>query len=396
MNLVPKNINEAIKHLSPKSEEELLQVVEKEPLLKQLQLMNTSQYNFLHKKFFPITSALKKQIREEVYNEINSEIPLEILSWLKRHNYRYLDWLYTEAYEKSIKIAKTTKDIQDELYNALHVYDWHNWENSQELQFPPVIDILLKRARAAKLNILDEESVIYLYNKGKDILYYTKFPFGEDIIIKPITNYTYSITFNEWGDFAGYFQESRDIDKDFIEKVLNGEGSDYFYGKSDDNDFPDLSGLNHYKIGKSVFKLLKEFVLKYYPEADQIEDFSDLYDYLYSLSKKGTLDKKIERCLIRAYNETIEVAQESEAYEELKQAIIDHFDLIDIKHSKEKFRGQIHSDGVKKLVMLYYARDAFEKQEVDYSAPYYGYSGDIEKHPDVFIDALLSAIDEFN
>lgn len=387
-----KLISEAIKHLSPKSDEELLRVIENEPILDQIKALDHNPA--LKRKLLPFSAATEQKIRKAVAEEAGYKASLYIqLAFIQREKSRYLEWLFTEIWHKLIKRAKTidAKLIKNELEEAIDCY--REYWDARDRQFPPVIEILLKRAKQHKIDVMDENLFVYLYENNIDFMQYiVKFPSGNFNISKKDNQYF--IAFNEWSDFAPYFRDNREISEDTVAEILSGEGSEYFEGYRTDNEFPDFSS-KFLKQIKSVFPELKKALVEKHPEAKSIKDIYTLWNYILELKddkpEGKELDYDIRRAIVQAFNEACEVADESEAFQELKDAILKFFEMKNAKFSNKKFRGTMSKEGAKKLITLLFDRDIIDG--ISYYPPQYGWQGNPEKHPDVFVDALINRLD---
>jgi len=358
-----KKVNESIKHLKPRSEKEIRKIVFNSPPNEWIGLAHEYHIKLTHEQ---IRKGLE---HESLYNQ---------LSWAKAMKE---DWLYDELYLELVKWAKRTDDLNNALTTAL------------QYNYLEIAKILLKRAKRKKENVIDEENYAYAVSAGINILpYITEIP-SPDFKFEKIGNQYYLI-FNDWDDFSSYFKDNREISKQFIKEVLSGEGDEYFFGQYDSvNELPRYTDRFFEKLSLELFKDLKSYVIKVHKNAKKCKNFKDLYKYLQDLELEDKLDHNIRNAIIQANNEAYEMASYDQAYDELKNAIIKFFDISDIKYVDgiHKYKVKISESGLNTLIGLCFSDETIDK--INYYLPQYGYSGNIEKQPDTFNDALANQLD---
>lgn len=388
-------INEAIKYLTGKSTDEIWKDIKNDPILDLLEKMtHKKEWKWLEKYLLPLSKKSKLKIRKEIKDDLggrwwyrvddeNDENDENNLykEFLEVDNLRIpvLDWLKSELTSKIIRVAKTTPNIKKEIETAASYYEYI----SPKSEFPKSIKILLTRAKELKLQVITNEVYYYIRNEELDILeYIVKFP-KDNFKIKR-KGEQYFIEFIEFADFAHYFMSTREIDKKFIEQVLSGEGDEFFMGYEDSRDFPDF---HHNFLDKIsiIYKPLKTLVVNKHPEAKKVNNIIELFGFMKKLDSTSDLNNSLYTTIINATNETQEIANSDEAYKDLKKAIIDFFELSDIKY-KNNYIVKISKDGLRKLLALYYDEESADY--IRYYPPQYGYRGDIENYSDIFIDVL--------
>jgi hypothetical protein len=363
-------INEAIKHLAPRSEEEIRKIVFDNPSSEWIDL--AQRYNI-------------KLTKDEIRKSLEEEI---IYDRLKIAQYNGWDWVYDEVYPKILQRAKTSPDIGSVLNNVItndNYYDKDDYKN--------LIEILLKRAKEKKLNIVDTEIYAYAVSAGINILsYITEIP-SSDFKFEKKGNQYYLI-FDNWDVFAQFFKTGREIGEKFIKDMLAGEGDEHFYGYYDNDykELPDFGDRFLKKLDVELCNYLKSFLEKTNPEIKQYKNFKDLYHYIQKLDEDKKLDEDIGEAITRATTEVKEMADHDEAYNEIKGAVIDFFNISEPVWINDKFRTKISWDGLNTLVGLCFSDEMIDK--IDYHPPYYGWDGDIEDYPVVFNDCVINRLED--
>jgi hypothetical protein len=223
----------------------------------------------------------------------------------------------------------------------------------------------------------------YLYNKYKD-------RHSESSDIKIEGDKIYIVT-DGWDDYAGNFSTGRDISEEFIKEVLKGDGFDYFnYSTSDFKPeyFSD-------EIDEDNLKKIKEKIKKIDVSAEIEENDSD--DLISFMEEDDSYEEILDAILLAGVSAK-ESADGDKAYTELIKAIKNHYGFTETEWVGEKLYCEISESDYKSIFFSNYseAKDALSNSDddtlIDYSPPYYGYDGDVDK--DYFNEDLSNRLDE--
>lgn len=183
------------------------------------------------------------------------------------------------------------------------------------------------------------------------------------------------IQFNGWEDWSGYINEDRDTSREFIEAILSGDSFEYF-----DSDFmPDVADSLHWILeDPESTKMIAEKFEEIGGDSETAKDPEKMMEIIVEDSDFEELKYAISYALANSQQS----ADESEAYRDIIKKLKEHFGIGEPEWTGEFHISQITKEGFSKLLDAGF--DGNEK--LDYSPPYYGYSGDIE-YP-VFRDEL--------
>ena len=224
--------------------------------------------------------------------------------------------------------------------------------------------------------------------------------------VKKLRNGRIRISFSGWEEFAGCFRDNNDISQRFIENMLIGEDIDDFYStewyERDLVEMMDFIKLIDHNLQRHV-KGIKRWMLKQLGSWDskheetkalrarirKSKDFLDLFVVLVEMDKKYDDFDDLALALRRAANETTDVAASTDAYDEIKGAIIDHFSLSKVSNTPDGMVAEMQGSDLLNLTSCLKAGKYDDSDNmINYHPPYYGWSGNMEDHIDVFIDCF--------
>ena len=210
----------------------------------------------------------------------------------------------------------------------------------------------------------------YLYYKYKDKIHHSDIKIEDGKIF---------LVTNGWQDFAENFSTGRDISQEFIEDVLQGESYNYFNYSS--NDFEAKYYID--EINENNFNEIKKIMISIDNSIDlsEVKGMDDLFDII----EENDLFDDIKDAILISGVQCQESADADEAYKGLTKAIINHFNIKRTEWKGEKLYCEIPETSYKGVFFTEYneIKDALannnEDTLIDYSPPYNGYNGDIEK-----------------
>jgi hypothetical protein len=237
---------------------------------------------------------------------------------------------------------------------------------------------------------LDEND--YLELAYREIEWIPYAPFKDDNFKYKFTENSYVLYFKDWGNFADYFDTtSRDVNSQFIEAVLSGDGSyEYFdYGVREYKDITDFAWpINRVlQKGKQIpaIKDLKDKAIEMGADPNKTETIDDLLEEIQENEDLSDLCDAVRF----AYSEATALADESEAYMDLQRAIKKHYHIGDAKYdeSKEFFVAPCDFEGIKLLSFTL----ATGEDKIEYNPPQ-SYSGDMTMED--INDSLINKLDD--
>ena len=239
------------------------------------------------------------------------------------------------------------------------------------------------------MNLDDSEiNRMEFLNKNKDIL---NFLFEkEKTHLNPkyyfVDGEKYYLIRSGWDDFSDDFRTDRNLSKDFIKDTLSGDAWQYFdnYDSNDINLEYACDDIDE----KNKTEILNILISKF-PNSN-IDSNDNLEDILDSLNDDGEDVDDIINAIKYANSDAQRNADEGEAYEQLTNAILKHYSVISYDWKDDKLYLQIPETEFKMIVMGIVDEDG---KEIDYSPPYHGFSGDIDKA--YFNENLSDKIHEF-
>jgi hypothetical protein len=209
-----------------------------------------------------------------------------------------------------------------------------------------------------------------------------------ELVLEKKTN-GYFIKVKEWGEFSVLFQENKEISEKDIEKILSANSMDIFEYYDMDVHLSDYDWVMEKFANKVHTGLLKKLTLKFAKEEDgldisEIKKAKKLKDIFTFIVKNKEELPEIRTALEWAIIRTHEAADEYTAYNELKNAIKKKFGWNEPTIEEDYLVFPVDADDI---IYIFKVCNNLE-DGIKYYPPYYGWQGDIEKHPDVFNDSL--------
>jgi hypothetical protein len=204
----------------------------------------------------------------------------------------------------------------------------------------------------------------------------------------------YILDFHGWEDFSPCFDYDRELSEEFVQAVLSGDAFDQFeYDLSGFKDITDLSWALNRELKKRkkipALEDIKRIAIALGGNPENMEDLDQLFDEISTNEDLSELDEAISF----AFEESQQSADEHEAYTKLKEAIQKHFGIEEGKWigegEKAYYRAPISFEGLHKLAFCL----ATNEEQIKYSHPYGGYSGDISA--ETFNDAMYNKLEDF-
>lgn len=237
---------------------------------------------------------------------------------------------------------------------------------------------------------LDEND--YFELKDREIEWIPYAPFKDDSFKYKFTGNSYILYFNDWGNFADYFDTtSRDVSPQFIEAVLSGEDT-YEYFDYDTREYKDITDFASHinrilNKGKQIpaIKDLKDKAIAMGADPDKMETVDDLLEEIQENEDLSDLCDAVRF----AYVEAMELADESEAYRDLQRAIQKHYHIGEAKFNKryEMYVAPCDFEGIKLLSFTL----ATKEDKIKYYPPQ-SYSGDMTMED--INDSLANKLDD--
>lgn len=246
-------------------------------------------------------------------------------------------------------------------------------------------------------NSLDENDFYELKKWGIQWIPYVKLP--SDEIQYEFKNGKYFLSFDGWQSFSDLFDtDTRNLSKDFVEAVLSGENVEEYF-EYDSVNFGDITEMTWFLkrlLAKGKIPALDDLKEKFIERGGDPEtanNLEELFDEIESNDEYEDLHDAIRF----AWTDSQEMADQDEAFKDLKNAIKKHFDINDeeIKwvekpNNYSHFYAPISLNGVEKLFGCLSLNDSDYK--IKYYPPQYSYNGDITS--EVFNDSLSNRLDE--
>lgn len=301
---------------------------------------------------------------------------------------------------------KSEKEIEKEIGKLSGDELWDLWKDTGQKEY-------LRRALKKKLTFpIGSEDIAEAIQQFPDAvetlfpLIVKTFPFN---LKKEGQKY---IMYADWYDeFSNLFQESNELSMDSIEKILSGDSWDLFERYAEDMNLADEiyaiqkmekdKGLPYFKglADELKSKLLEDLDWVNYDISQELNQLKSLTDIAKFLVKyDGEIDdvEKFIHAFEKALNETQGVADESQAFKELKSSLENELGFkFDPKYYSEKdkcYRIPLSKDSI---ITIFKASN-IDDEKIKYNPPYYGYHGSIYDHPDVFNDSLSNSISEID
>jgi len=200
----------------------------------------------------------------------------------------------------------------------------------------------------------------------------------------------YFIIVKWWDSFSKLFKENRDLDLITIDKILSGNSDDLFYHISiEDIDLVDYEwAISQFKENDIDLKQLKDLTLK---EANRndieiLTELNNLEEIFKFISENEDSLYDLSKAIKRAIIETEQIANEDEAFKDLKNAILKYFKWEEPIIKEGQLKIPVTSDQILLIYKIYH--DIMDG--INYSIPYNGWQGDFKKYGQVFGDALMN------
>jgi len=300
---------------------------------------------------------------------------------------------------------KSEKEIEKEMGKLSGDELWDLWKDTGQKEY---LRRALKKNLTFPIGSEDIAEAIQQFPDSTEIL----FP----LIVK---NFPYKlkkegqkyILYADWYDeFSDLFMEGNDISKESIEKILSGDSWDLFerYGSEGMNLDDEIyaiqkmekdKGVTYFKslTEELVTKLLEDFNWLDYDNTMEIKNLKTLTDvakFLIKYQDERDLEEYID-AFEKALNETQGIADESQAFNELKNLLEKELGFkFETKYYSEKdkcYKIPLSKDSIIEI----FKKANIDDNKIRYNPPYY-YNGNIYDHPDVFNDSLSNSISEID
>jgi len=179
--------------------------------------------------------------------------------------------------------------------------------------------------------------------------------------------------FDGWEDWADFVEKDRDMDDEYVSKVLQGDAYDYvmtydyghidaesikYFIKGKENEIPSLGYLRdlyEFKAGEDDREQIAG------DTEEMIDDIFDNYD-------------ELKQALQIALSAAQENANEAAAFQKMKKEISNHYELGEAEWDEDQKRyiAPITVDGLERLMDSYW----FGERRWEHISPYHGYMED--------------------
>lgn len=205
----------------------------------------------------------------------------------------------------------------------------------------------------------------------------------------------YNLLISWWDEFTNCFHENREIDIDVVSSILEGDAFEIFENFDNNVDLTDIylnfsdSSINF----NDLINEIKEKIIEEKSDAEiqGIDDINKLINYIGENEDEMPL---ISEAIKMGINEVQSIADESEAFNDLTNEIKNHFgwkfEKLDKIGKNNLFKIPVSKKNIIELFKIH--NDVGDK--INYYPPSYGWSGDIDKHPDVFYESIQNRISE--
>jgi hypothetical protein len=199
----------------------------------------------------------------------------------------------------------------------------------------------------------------------------------------------YFLSFSEWVYFSNYFEESRDVDKEFIEDVLKGDAYRWF-NNYDDN-FHDITDFTHEieKMEKKgplfILETVKNMAIKMGADPEDINTTENLF---YIINENEDLEE-LRSAIQLALSETAAIADEDDAFKELTKAIRKEYNMGEVESINNSYVAEISLPGLEKLSYTLATND----EKIIWYPPQ-DFDGDWDK--DTFENSLENRLDDID
>lgn len=336
-------------------------------------IWSTAKFKYLQ-TYEGLTKILKGKSKEQVINSIKEQDLTfdEVIDKIQNYNYN------------------TGTNMNSDI--LLGIYNEDEIKNKiKEILLEPDIDYVEILTNSPKLK--DITKMVYYENI---IDYYNNWLKYEDIRFEK-DNDNYKIFFNSWENFSNMFKVDNDKRSDLFSLILSGMGNELFmYNtlKYDGDENVDDNTLNELKE-KIINHIINNDSDENINEVNNLDNLYEIYDFC----KENGLDE-FKDLIDLAYTRSQELADESLAYEEMTDAIINKFNIdkdtiewFDNNEMVAKNTDIFIIDFDDFLNKLYdYDSDYVKYFMIDYDVPYYGYNGTIDE--DILSEELFIKLDD--
>lgn len=320
---------------------------------------------------------------EDIQLKLWDDLPVKYKDIIVFHNN---DWLVFKpnTYEQLYDLSKDTEWGISNIYS-----NYHSINNFKPTQYQMNDYIYVN------INIRNNDKFLFDFYKSdfidkdendivlKDFFDLNKELFnfyGESIkcenVIKDGNEYWIVVDDNVW--FFDFYNVDIKISEKFLKSVLEGDALSYFEQEEVELDEYGV------KLDNNSIILIQCILLAQNISLDDVIDIND-YDDVVDLIEEYDIDE-LKKLLIRCISDGKQAAEEHEAYESITNAFYDFFGL---KVGSAKWQYYNNSKYQKLFIKFkskesaYYAKfrinnydDSYSDDKIDYSPPYYGYSGD--------------------
>jgi hypothetical protein len=196
-------------------------------------------------------------------------------------------------------------------------------------------------------NGLDENDYYELKERGIKWIPYV--PLVDSDFSYEVKGDKFFLSFSEWNDFTNYFEESRDLDRDFIGAVLSGDAHDFF--NYDYSNFRDITDFTHEieKMEKtdplSILETIRNMAIKMGADPEDINTTESLF---YIINENEDLDE-LRSAIQITLSETAAIADEEDAFKELVKTIRKEYDMGETDFVNKNYIAEISLQGLEKL-----------------------------------------------
>lgn len=277
--------------------------------------------------------------------------------WGQDTDWRVSDGTHEYYFNKESSYIVIEKESSDKYFLNFHSGDFEDKDEDK---------IYLKE-------FLDKDSVLYNF-------------FGERIKCDHVkeVNGEWWIVVSDYDFFESYFKLDSRTRNDLIKDILGGDPSVSYY-EMKDIDITDESA----KLRDNNLLYLK-IVLRLEQDKNGYDfDINDIknYDDVAEVVNEYDIDN-LKKAIKSAFCEAHEGADDSAAWNDVIKNIYDFFELVDGSAKWETTEGYKYqalwikfkskSDAIRAKFIITEYDDSFDDDIIDYSPPYYGYSGESE------------------
>lgn len=216
-------------------------------------------------------------------------------------------------------------------------------------------------------------------------------------VVKVNDEYWISISDNNW--FADYFKLDSRIRDDYVKCILEGDSYEIFsYSSSDfnldENMKLDEEALDYIKMYFRLEKDQNEYDTEYDYNVEDIKDYDDVVDLINDWDFDD-LEKLLKRSICGGH----ERADADKAYDDVIDHAYEFFGLVDKtaqwvgNNLHIKFKSNSDAYLAKFIIENY--DDSYKDYVIEFSPPYYGYSGDDKAINEYFNEDIFERFDDY-